>query len=174
MTPSCEHIFQTHNFQLMDLVTLLISVISFIVACYAFQVSKVAAENQVINSILTNLTQQTNSMENFTNNLLSNAAIKGGVLVINVNHWSYILTPIIKSKQLFEMYETEYKEVLSSKQFRLILKTFYIQIPQLIKMRIYNDNLIEELSLTSNMEYRETLLQQLKDSKIFLTLASSN
>lgn len=162
------------NINLMDIITLLISIISLLIAIYAVYVGRVAAENQILNSILTNLTQQTNSMENFINDLLAKAAIKDGLVVIDINHWSFILTPIIKSKQLFEMYEKEYSGKLTPKQFQLIMKTFYIQIPQLIKMRINQDSVNREFSLINNKEVKETLLAQLKDSRHFVALANES
>ncbi len=177
----CEYINQSQPIKPMDIITLLISVTSLIVACYAVYVSRVSTQNQIINSILTNISQQTTHLENFINDLLVErtteykekaGGLKNGRALIETYQWSYILTPLVKSEELFTMYKKEYVRVLTPKQFDLILKTIYIQIPQLVKIRIFEDSLITEFEVVTNDNFKQTLIAQLETAKKFLTEAS--
>lgn len=172
---------QSLTIDLSDTVSILASITSLVIACYALYVSKVSTENQIISSILTNISHQTNYLEHFINDLLANRtrqfqekfeATKNGRALIEAYQWSYIFTPLVKIDEMFTMYHREYEKVLNQKQFDLILKTIYIQIPQLVKIRIFEVGLTSEFENVTNEEVKQILLRQLKTSKDLLAKAS--
>ena len=180
MTLTCLNPFPGYY---LETFSIIIAATSLIIAFYALYIAKISTTNQIVNFIISSLTHQTDFVESYVNELLAERTkeymekAKGvdsrNRMLIESNQWSFILTPLVKAFELYDMHKEEYAKKLRKKHFRLILKTFYVQVPQLVKIRIFEEELVEEFNKIRNLHVKEIMQSQLKTAKDFLNYAKN-